>query len=550
MITKLTIKNYALIEDITISFNQGLTVITGETGAGKSILLDAISLILGKRADLSSVKDTSKKCIIEAEFNTAAYALQTIFQEADIDYEEHTIIRREILPSGKSRAFINDSPVTLQVLDTIGKHLIDIHNQHQTLSVATEDFQFQLIDYLGNNISLVKNYQKELLLYKELKRKLEELNLAKVDAQKELDYNTFLLNELVEANLKSGEQETLEAEYETLSNVEIIQEKLSEINILSTTEQIGIIHSLREVQQKLNKLKEHSSLFESLFERIKSVLIEFEDIQDTLNDFSEKIDADPQRLSEINDKLQLVHKLLTKHQAISVEELLEIQKTLNIKVSQTIEMDETISKLQSAILSKESELKTHTAQIHNNRKQIIPSLTSQLEDLSSQLGLPNAKFKIELTDTKNFNKNGTDNLQFLFTANKGVAFGEIKKIASGGEMGRIMLAFKNILAKYTNLPTIIFDEIDTGVSGEIANQMGKIMQKMSAKMQVLSITHLPQIAAKGTTHLKVYKEDINEVTQTRLVLLNTDQRIVELAQMLGGEKKSASALAHAKELLN
>ncbi len=550
MITKLTIKNYALIEDIKVDFKEGLTIITGETGAGKSILLGALSLLLGKRADLSSVKNNSKKCVIEAEFHIHTYQLNEFFKSQDLDYEPQTIIRREILPTGKSRAFINDSPVNLNVLSTLGEHLIDIHNQHQTLDVSSKDFQFDLIDAVALTKNLLETYKIALKDFKSKQSLLNQFKQKKTDAQKEQDYNQFLHDELEQANLKSGELEILEEELEKLNNIETIQEQLSQMMQLFNEEQVGVLFSLNEIKLKANKLKGVSASFETLWERIQSVQIELDDISSDITSEIETAEANPERLTEVNDRLQLLYKLQTKHQAQDLDELIAIKNKLFENLQETENLEANIKELELQLEQSKEKLTTLSKEIHDKRAAILKTLVASLEEILVQLGLPNARFKITLEQVDQFLENGNDALSFLFTANKGSSFGELKKVASGGEMSRIMLAIKSILANYSQLPTIVFDEIDTGVSGEIANKIAEIMKLMSTKMQVISITHLPQIAAKGAHHYKVYKEDVLNETQTKLKLLSSEDRVIELAEMLGGEKKSQSAIAHARELLN
>ncbi|WP_166964393.1 DNA repair protein RecN [Yeosuana marina] len=550
MLTSLSIQNYALIDNLQVNFNNGLSIITGETGAGKSILLGGLSLILGKRADLSSLKDTSKKCIIEAVFDVSNYNLTTLFKAEDFDYEENTIIRREILPSGKSRAFVNDSPVNLNSLQVLGERLIDIHSQHQTLQLVSNEFQFQIIDALANNDTNLQDYKSELKTYKTLQKELKELLAFQAEAIKEHDYNSFLLNELIEANLVEGELELLEEENETLSNIEEIKEKLVASHQLLNDEQIGILTTLNELKNNFQKLKNYSSKYEDLFNRVQSCVIEIDDVFREVDGMQDTLEADPGRLEEVNAKLLLINNLLQKHVATDISELISIKNDLEDKVAVTENLDATIEKKKNEISKKTTELNTISKAIHDSRKQAIPELITQLETILSSLGMQNAQFKIDLVYGDGFQTNGKDDMSFLFSANKGGQFNELKKAASGGELSRIMLAIKSILSNYIQLPTIIFDEIDSGVSGEISNKMGDIMLLMSKTMQVISITHLPQIAAKGHTHFKVYKEDVDEVTQTNLVKLNHDERIVEIAQMLGGTEMSSSAIAHAKELLN
>ncbi|GAA4885565.1 DNA repair protein RecN [Flaviramulus aquimarinus] len=533
-----------------MDFNDGFSIITGETGAGKSILLGGLSLILGKRADLNSLKDSSQKCIIEAVFNISSYNLKTLYKDEDFDYEAQTIIRREILPSGKSRAFVNDSPVNLNSLQLLGERLIDIHSQHQTLQLTSNTFQFQVIDALANNEDELQNYKKELKSYKNLQKELEDLLDFKTQAIKEHDYNSYLLNELIEANLVQGELETLEEEYETLNNIEGIQEKLAEGYQLLNEDEFGILSKLTALKNGLQKLSGFSSKYEDVFNRANSSLIEMDDLFNEINELQDGLDADPNRLEIVDTKLKMIHNLMQKHVSADISELITIKSQLEEKVAITENLDDTIQKKQDEIASKESHLNSISKDIHKKRNVVIPELKQQLETILISLGIPNAQFKIETLYSDAFFTNGKDVLSFLFSANKGGSFNELKKAASGGELSRIMLAIKSVLAKYIQMPTIMFDEIDTGVSGEISNKMGDIMLEMSKTMQVFSITHLPQIAAKGHSHFKVYKEDINEVTQTNLIKLNHDERIVEIAQMLGGVEMSTSAIAHAKELLN
>jgi DNA repair protein RecN (Recombination protein N) len=550
MLTSLTIKNYALIDSLQVDFNNGLSIITGETGAGKSILLGGLSLILGKRADLNSLKDTTKKCIIEAVFNISNYNLKTFFKAEDLDYDPNTIIRREILPSGKSRAFVNDSPVNLNSLQLLGERLIDIHSQHQTLQITSNEFQFQIIDALANNDAELQVYKLEFKKHKTLQKELKELLNFQSEAIKEYDYNSFLLNELVESNLVDGELEQLEEEHETLSNVEAIKEKLSVSYQLMNDEQIGVLSTLTELKNNLQNLKSFSSKYDDLFQRVQSSLIEMDDVFGELDALQDSLEADPNRLEAINEKLQILNNLMHKHTAKNVLELIQIKNSLEDKVAVTENLDASIQEKQVEIDKKAMALNDISKTIHEKRSKAIPELSQQLKTILMDLGMPNAQFKIDLMPSDGFLSNGKDELSFLFSANKGGEFNELKKAASGGELSRIMLAIKSILSKYMQLPTIMFDEIDTGVSGEISNKMGDIMLEMSKTMQVFSITHLPQIAAKGHSHFKVFKEDVDEITRTNLIKLDHDERVVEIAQMLGGIEMSDSAIAHAKELLN
>ena len=550
MITTLAIKNYALIEDVRVDLQEGLTIITGETGAGKSILLGALALILGRRADVGSVRVASKKCIIECEFSIKNYGLQDMFLKNDLDYDNHTIIRREILPSGKSRAFVNDTPVSLAQLQKLGTHLVDIHSQHETLSLSSENFQIEIIDVLAGNESLLETYSKKLEEFRTISETIKNLKLDKERVAKELDYNTFLCSELVDANVGEMIQKELEETFETLNNAEIIQESFSQIIQVFSAEQIGTLETAKEARLVLGKIKGFSSKYEHFWDRLNSTIIELEDVFDGIEDLGTSLEANPSKLLEINEKLQTLYKLQQKHGVATVTELIEIQEDLESKIESVGDIDEKLERLDKERITFRTHVMKTGALIHKQRQKAIPILKKQLEAYLAELGLPNARFKFELVASENFRKNGTDSLELLFTANKGLSFGSLKKIASGGEMSRIMLSVKAILARYKKLPTIIFDEIDTGVSGEIANQMARIMGEMSTSTQLLSITHLPQIAAKGEYHIKVYKEDVNEVTRTRLKGLNEDERIVEIAQMIGGNTLTDAALANAKELLN
>ena len=550
MITSLSIKNYALIEKLTIDFSKGFSIITGETGAGKSIILGALGLVLGKRADLTSLKNREEKCVIEAHFEISKYNLRPFFEENDLDYEEDTIIRREILPSGKSRAFINDSPVNLQELQELSLFLIDIHSQQQTQELSDENVQFEIIDAIANNQLTILDYQSLLKSYKSDKSKLNSLVKKQSEAAKEQEYNTFLLDELVAAQLKSGEQEVLEADFEKLNNVEIIKESIDKSLAIANEEQIGVLHNLNEIKVSLQKIASFSTEYHSLLERITSITIEFDDISDELNRCSEKLINDPEQLDLISQKLQVIFNLQKKHQVSAVDELLEIQAKLENSVLELGNIEEEITALTNSIKQKTIALDDFSDAIHKNRLESIPVLSQKLISILETLGMPNVRFKIELIETSTYLPNGKDELQFLFSANKGTDFGLLKKVASGGEMSRIMLAVKAILAQYSKLPTLIFDEIDTGVSGEIAIRMGEIMKEMSHEMQIFAITHLPQIAAKGNAHFKVFKSTVGEDTQSELKLLSNEERIVEIAQMLSGTIVSDSALNHAKALLN
>lgn len=550
MITSLSIENFALIEKLNIDFSNGFSIITGETGAGKSILLGALGLVLGKRADLTSLKNKEEKCIVEANFAIGKYDLKPFFEANDLDYEEETIIRREILPSGKSRAFINDSPVNLQQLQDLSFYLIDVHSQHQTLELSEEEFQFRILDSIANNYDLLSEFQLVLKTYRSSKSSLESKKSHYSALLKEKDYNEFLYQELESANLKHGELEEMEQQYQSLNNVEFIKESLDKLLSIANEDEFGILKSLKEFKALLQKNAGFSAEFESLSDRTNSILIEFDDIVKELNRESELVFNDPEKLEAINNKLQLIYNLQKKHNVLSVEELIEIRDNLENKVVSVSSLEEEIATLENGLTEQEIQLDTIAAKITKSRSEAIPNLSDKLIEILNLLGMPNVRFKIEIEPAANYQNNGKDNLQFLFSANKGTNFGLLKKVASGGEMSRIMLAVKSILSQYSKLPTIIFDEIDTGVSGEIANKMGEIMRDMSKDMQVFAITHLPQIAAKGTIHYKVFKTVLGENTVSELKLLNNEERINEIAEMLSGKDISDSAMNHAKALLN
>jgi DNA repair protein RecN len=549
MLTALSIKNYALIDDLKVDFPEGFIIITGETGSGKSIMLDALSLILGKRADMSALRNKEEKCIIEAEFSLQNYEFQPLFQELDIDYDPQTIIRREILPSGKSRAFVNDVPATLEVLSHLGQVLVDIHSQHQTLALSDTSFQFAIIDAMANNKSLLAEYVQLHQLLKKEQKKLEELIEFQKNAKKEYDYNLHQLKELKSATLEEGILEELEESYEEASNIEDIKENVSESLYLLNDENIGILNNLRELKRSFSSLTEYKQLYRDLYERIESAFLELEDLASEISDIDESIEADPDNLEQISKQLNKIYSLQKKHSVATVEELIAIQQELEEAVSKTESVDIDLNKQKKIVEEQHTATLKKANQLHKAREKVIPALDKKLTNFMHELGMPNGRFSITLTATDTFFANGNDELSFLFSANKGGDFGQLKKVASGGELSRIMLAVKAIMAEHTALPTIMFDEIDTGVSGEISQKMGDIMKQMSQNRQVFAITHLPQIAAKGAYHFKVFKEDSKGKTTTHLKLLTEEERIVELSEMLEGKNSGASARNHAIELL-
>ena len=550
MLRSLSIQNFALIEQLQVSFDSGLITITGETGAGKSLLLGALGLLLGKRADISSVKDNTQKCFIEGVFDIKKYDLVSFFKQEELDYEDQTIIRREILPSGKSRAFVNDTPVTLQSLSSLGTKLIDIHSQHQTLEITTNDFQFEVLDALAGADREIESYKRGLGLLKEKKKEVKALVDSQEEFTKEYDYNAFLLKELEEAKLKAGEMQDLEERYEQLNNIEEIQERLSGSLSIFSSEEIGVSDQLNTIKNNILKIESYSSPLKELSQRIQSIYIELDDVGETLRDELEKLEADPEQLEKTSQRLQLLNNLLVKHSVSEIDELIVLTEELREKVSKTESLTEDIELLKKEISKIEVQLDEVAAKIHKKRNKALPQLVKELEDILKALGMPNATFQASLELQEKYMPNGKELLVFLFSANKGGAYGQLKKVASGGELSRIMIAIKSILSRYAQLPTIIFDEIDTGVSGEIAHKMADLMKDMSQKMQVFSITHLPQIAAKGQNHYKVYKEDVQNTTITQLKLLSKEERIKEIAEMIGGKNISDSAVTHAKSLLN
>jgi len=550
MLQTLQIKNFALIEHLNIDFTGSFSTITGETGAGKSIILGALGLVQGNRADLTSLKNKEQKCVVEAHFNIADYNLEGFFTENDLDYEAVTIIRREILPSGKSRAFVNDSPVNLAELQQLGNFLIDIHSQQQTRELSDEQYQMQILDAVAGNNGLLEAYSKQNTAYKAVLSALKKLVEQKGSLTKEQDYNTYLLNELLEAKLKPGEQAELEASLEKLSNVEFIKESIAKALAISSEEQVGAVQSLKEIKGSLQKISNISEEYSVFYERISSLIIELDDVAETLSQSYDSLTDDPEELERVNQKLQLIYALQKKHQVTTVEELLTIQEELDSKVLLADGLEDAIKQKQAEAEKLKAETDVIAKQLYETRQIAIPVLVEKMMAILAQLGMPNARFKFGLTHGEAYYNNGKDVISLLFSANKGGDFGLMKKVASGGEMSRIMLAVKAVLANYSKLPSIIFDEIDTGVSGEIANKMADIMKVMSLEMQVFAITHLPQIAARGDRQYKVFKTTEGENTVSEVKLLSHNERVREIAEMLSGKDISESALTHARALLN
>tara|TARA_B100000795_G_scaffold230899_1_gene188510 strand:- start:1974 stop:3626 length:1653 start_codon:yes stop_codon:yes gene_type:complete len=550
LLTQLSINNYALINHLSIDFSSGLSIITGETGAGKSILLGALGLVLGNRADLSSLKDTSTKCVVEARVEISNYHLQDFFHSVDLDYEAETIIRREILPSGKSRAFVNDTPVKLTVLNELREKLIDVHSQHQTMQLSDVKFQFDILDALAKNRDRVAIYKRDFGQLSLLKKELLAIETAQKEANQQYDYNFHLFTELEAAAIQSEEQEGLEENLDKLNNIEDIKLSLSESLELSVNEEVGLQNSLNALEFKVLRIASFSKEYKELANRVTSIKIEMDDIVSELENANENVSLDPDEVEKINDRLQLLYNLQKKHYVNSNEELLVVFEELSDKVRQVASAEDELHKKKEQIEVTSKKLDDVAEKISKARTSAIPKLIKALEFLLSDLGMGNARFSMKAIPTSSYFANGKDELEFLFSANKGGNFGALKKVASGGELSRIMLSVKKVLSENMQLPTIIFDEIDTGVSGEVSNKIAAIMQQMSVNMQVIAITHLPQIAAKGSNHYKVYKEEIHGITTTNLKELSSEERIFEIAEMLSGKEISDTALTHAKELLN
>ena len=550
MLLNLSIKNYALIENVSVSFKDNLSTITGETGAGKSILLGALGLALGKRADSTTIKDSNTKCIIEAEFNIHDSNLEFFFKNNDLDFETNTIVRREILSNGKSRAFINDTPTTLQILQQLSESLIDVHSQHQTLKLADENFQFQIIDALANNKISIEKYTTQLLVLKKLKKELNELYSNQKEVTEKYAYNLHLFEELKDANLEKEEQSLIEQKLDKLNNIEEIKLNLYEALAICQGEEIGIQDLVSKFTSNLEAIASYSKDYDDLFNRINSLKIELDDIISYIENANETVDFNPLELEKINNRLQLIYNLQKKHSVSTIEELLEIQEKLEVAVDAVQNTSVTISKKESEIVTISNKVNELANTIFKKPEKIVPLFIKKMEKSLSYLGMENTRFRISVNHTENYFSHGKDELKLEVSANKGVNFGELKKVASGGEMSRIMLSVKYILSQYLKLPTIIFDEIDSGVSGDVSQKMADIMKEMSKNMQVISITHLPQIAAKGTQHYKVFKQDLKGNVVTQLKELSSDERVTEIAEMLSGKNFSETAINHARQLLN
>jgi DNA repair protein RecN (Recombination protein N) len=549
MLTHLSIQNYALIQQLSIDFNQGLTIITGETGAGKSILLGALALVAGNRADTQALQDKTKKCIVEASFDLRKSNLQDYFVNNNLDYETLTTIRREINPEGKSRAFINDTPVTLSQLKELATNLVDIHSQHETRTLNGSAFQLTVVDAFANNTETIALYLSNYKQYKALDKKLNELIDKEIQAKKELDYLQFQFNELDELNLKLGEQESNEQELETLNNAENIKATLSKAAFSLNGSEMNLLSSFAEIKNTITSIAKFKPEINELNTRINSTYIELKDIANELESIEQEIIYDPNRIELLNERLDAIYRLQQKHQVKTIEALIGIKDTISEQLLEYSSLENEIAKLKLAKDKAEKQLSAIAQKLSDARKKTIPKIEKEIAQLLSTLSMPNAALKIELNALPQFSLTGKDEVRFLFTANKGSDFKDLDKVASGGELSRLMLSIKSLLANLTELPTIIFDEIDTGVSGDVADKVGKIMDAMAATMQVIAITHLPQIASKGKEHLFVYKEEKKEATYTNIKKLTKEERINEIAKMLSTENPTTAAISNAKELL-
>ena len=550
MLKQLTIKNFALIEELEASFSSGMTCITGETGAGKSILLGGLSLVLGKRADLSSLLDPSKKCVVEASFQIQEYNLEPLFDVLDVDYDDYTVLRREILPQGKSRAFINDNPVNLSILEQISLHLIDLHSQNDTVSLLQNEYQFQLLDALANNKESLSKYKRTRKEYKSISESYQQLKLDAENAKASYELDDFLYQELLKLNLKEGMQEDLEQKHSALSNVDYLQTTLAEGIRIMETEAVGLLDQLLKLRSLASGLADKAGQFTTMEQRFSNILAETEDLLSECKFQFENLESNPEELENLETKLDELNSQMQKHKVNSISDLITVQSQLEARLNRSLNMDEELDKL----LTKQSQLEKSMAslavQLTKARKGAVQILENELDDLVSRMGMNDAEFKIDLEPSTSFLSNGLDHLHFRFKSNRGSNFKPLKKIVSGGELSRIMLAVKAILSSYIKLPTLIFDEIDTGVSGKISDSIAELMVTMGQKLQVINITHLPQVAAKSHYHFKVFKQELDNKTLTNLVPLDKEARIEEIAIMLSGNQVSSTAIAHAKQLMN
>ena len=550
MLTKVLIKNFTLIDKVEIDFLSGFTTVTGDTGSGKSILLSALSLIIGKRAGQNLLKNSTLKCVLEAEFNLSNFNIQSLLVKNNIDYFDQTILRREILPNGKSRSFINDSPVNLDFLKTVGEKLIDIHTQHQTLASSNNSFFYSLIDNLAEQQHIVKNFNDTLINYRDLKIELEKLIRLNTSLKNDNDYLLYLYNELNDVKLVIDEQDIIENKLKLFKNSEEIKSSFSQIDHILYSSDDSIENKIFSLNSILNNISKISDNFSPIKNRLDSLLIELNDIKSDLNNSSLDFSDDDSEIDKMESRLNIIYNLQKKHSVNSISALIIKKQELKSKLDESGSVEINIDELQKSISKKTHYLQELSKKISISRKKIIPKLKSELESLLLDLGMKNASFDFKLSKIDDFNRYGSDQIEVLFSANKGIEYAPLFKIASGGELSRILLSIKSILSKHLNLPTMIFDEIDSGVSGEMSNAMANMMLEMSSKMQIIAITHLPQVASKGNQQLSVYKQNSLSSTSTMVKQLSNQERIDEIAKMLAGDLISDSAITHAKELLN
>ena len=550
MLTKLKIKNFAIIEDLEVDFSDGMTCITGETGAGKSILLGGLSLVLGKRADLSCMFDSSRKCIVEATFQISKYSLKKFFETYDLDYSDETILRREILPKGKSRAFVNDTPVNLNLLEKISVNLIDIHSQNDTQSFLESEYQFQVLDAIAGNDELLIQYKKTLKSLKNTTKEYKEALFFQSESRNAFELDNFLLEELRSSNLKIGMHEELLGKVNELNSIEYFQNKIANSIQIIELDSYGILDKFNELSQNILGMYEKSNRYESLNDRIRQIYIELEDILEDLKSQFDLLEINPEKLAELNSQIDHLTSLYLKHKVKNVDDLILIKQKLEKNIDRSSKFDEKLVYLEKKQKELENKLKKYSGELSLNRKKTILILEKELKTLVNKMGMQQAEFKIELNKGNEFYDNGTDQISFMFSANRGSSFKTLKKVVSGGELSRITLAIKAILSQYKKLPTLVFDEIDSGVSGKISNSIAEVMGTMSTKLQVFTITHLPQVAAKGNHHFRVKKKVEKDKTITFLEVLNQNSRIEEIAKMLSGNRVTKTAIQHAKQLMN
>ncbi len=548
MLQRLSIENYALIQQLEINPDAQLNIITGETGAGKSIILGALGLLLGNRADSKSLLDQEKKCVIEGVFDISAYELTALFEENDMDYDAECIIRREISPNGKSRAFINDGVTNLDFLKLLGKRLMDIHSQHDNLLLGSNGYQLSLVDAFAQNNALLQKYSKAFSDYREKYEILEQLKSESAELRKEADYHQFLFDELDKAQLQADEQEILEAELNKLENAEEIKLKLNEALSALDQSEFNANQMLQGAKAALGQINKFAKEYDSLFERLNSSWIELKDIITELESEEEQVEYEPQRAEEVQERLSLIYKLQQKHQVSDIASLLSIYEELGDKVLKVGNLDDAIEAAEKQMNQAFELVETSGEALSQSRTKVFTAFENQIGALLDDLGMPHAKLAIQ-HEKQAPSESGVDKINLLFSANKGIAPQPLKQVASGGEFSRLMFAVKYILADKTALPTIVFDEIDAGISGEISIQMAEMMNKMAQNHQVITITHLPQIAARGKSHYYVYKDNAQDVTASNIRKLNYDERLSELAQMIGGKQFSESSLESARELM-